>query len=124
MTTRPHLLPGFILLGLMTLMAFGALGYAWWRWKPEYFKQPLPLWRRVLASVGLVAVSFQALLFLLSWTQIGRDPVLLGHWARWMNPTFLVAVPCVLAGKGASRWWLLTASILLFLISFFFTLSA
>lgn len=122
MTTRPHLLPGFILLGLMTVAAFGSLGYAWWRWKPEHFE--LPLWRRVVAGVGLLAVSVQGLLFLLSWTQIGRDPVLLAHWARWVNPTFLVAVPCVLAGKGAFRWCLLSASVLLFVICFFFTLSA
>ena len=124
MTLRPHLLTGFILLGLATLTAFGGLAYAWWRSKPMYFRQPLPLWRRLLASVGLLAVSIQALLFLLSWTQIGRDPVLLGYWARWVNPIFLIAAPCVLAGKGAVRWWLLCSSILLFVVCFFFTLSA
>ena len=122
MTTCPNLLPGFILLGLMTLTAFGGLIYGWWRWKPEYFKQ-LPLWRRVLSSVGLLAVSLQALLFLLSWTQIGRDPVLIGHWARWVDPTFLVAVLCVSAGKGAFRWCLLSASVLLFVVCFLISLS-
>jgi hypothetical protein len=123
MTTRPHLLPGFIVLGLMTLTALGGLTYAWRRSRPEYFKQ-LTLWRRVLSGVGLLAVSFQAFLFLLFWTRIGRDPVLIAHWARWVDPPFLLAVPCILAGKGAFRWSLLSASILLFAICFLLTLSA
>jgi len=97
-TTRPNLLPGFILLGLMTLTAFGGLIYGWWRWKPEYFKQ-LPLWRRVLSSVGLLAVSLQALLFLLSWTKIGRDPVLIGHLGQMGRPNFFGSRPLRLGRK-------------------------
>jgi hypothetical protein len=79
MTTHRHLLLGFVLLGLMTLMAFGGLVFAWWHWKPDYLKQPLPLWRRIPASIGLIAVTIQALLFLLWWAGIGRDPVLIGY---------------------------------------------
>jgi len=83
-----------------------------------------PLWRRILASMGLLSVTVQALLFILSWTRIGRDTVLFGKWANWLYPTFLVAVIGVLAGKGTSRWWLLSSSVLLFVMCFLFTLTA
>jgi len=119
-----HIVADVVVFGLMLLLAFWGLGYAWWHWRISLAKETLPLWRRTLGIVGLLAVSVQALLFLLSFTRIGSDYMLFGKWARWVDYTFLVAVPCVLAGKGKPRWWLLSASILLFVVCFFITLSA
>lgn len=124
MSARPRLLWDIILLGLITVTAFAGLAYGWRRWKPDNFKRPLPWWRRALATIGALAVSLQALLFLLFWTRIGRDPMLIAQWAKWVDPAFFVAVPCVLAGRGRFRWCLLPASVLLFVICFFFTLTA
>jgi hypothetical protein len=119
----PHIVVGFILFGLMILTAFWGLLYAWWRLRARLVKEPLPLWRQVLASIGLMAVSAQAVLFMLSWTRIGKDTALMAQWAQWVFPTFAVAVPSVLAEKGTSRWWLLSSSILLFVMCFLITLS-
>lgn len=123
MLILPHIVAGFVFFGLMILTAFWGLAYAWCRLRAQLVKEPLSLWRRVLATIGLLAVSAQAMLFILSWTRIGKDPALLAQWARWADPTFLVAAPCVLAEKGASRWWLLSSSILLFVMCFLITLS-
>lgn len=119
----PHITVGFIVFGVMILTAFWGLIYAWWRLRARLVKESLSLWRRALATIGLLAVNVQALLFILAWTRIGRDPALLGQWARWLFPTFLVAALCALAEKGAARWWLLSSSILLFTMCFFISLS-
>ena len=124
MTAFPHILVSAVLFVAMILVAFGGLAYAWMKWRGEARKVELPAWRRTVANIGFLAVAVQAVLFIASWTRIGRDYVLFGQWARWVLPSFLVAVPCVLAGKGASRWWLLASSVLLFVICFFIVLSA
>lgn len=122
-TVQPHIVIEALVFGLMTLTATSGLAYAWWHCDVVLGNKTLPFWRRIAASIGLLAVTMQALLFILSWTRIGSG-VLFGQWARWVLPTFLVAVPCVLAGKGAFRWWLLLSSVLLFVICFFIVLSA
>jgi hypothetical protein len=123
MTIRPHISVRLVVFGLMILTAFWGLAFGLWRLRAGLVKEPLPLWRRALATIGLIAVSVQALLFLLPWTRIGRDPLLFGKWANWVDPTFLVAVPCVLARKGPIRRWLLWSSVLLFILSFLMTLT-
>ena len=124
MTSLPsHVLVELVLLGVMTLTAFWGLVYAWWHFRLGFAKETLPAWRRTFASIGLLAVTTQALLFILSWTPIGHGNEGSGLWEPWISPAFFVAVPCVLAGKGASRWWLLSSSILLFVMCFLFTLT-
>lgn len=110
----------------MIISAFGGLVYAWKRWRDDTQKLELPAWRRAVANIGFLAVAAQAVLFLVfwKWPGVGRDYVSLGQWARWILPTFLVALPFVLAGKGRSRWWLLSSSVLLFIVCFFIALSA
>jgi hypothetical protein len=83
----------------------------------------LPAWRRLLFSLGFLAVAGQVVLFALSWTNIGRDRALFAAWARFVYPSFLVAFLLVLTGKGAARWWLLASSFLLFVLCFFIMLS-
>lgn len=119
-----HVLVDFVVIGVMTLTAFWGLAYAWWHSRFRLAEQAFPLWRRTLANIGPLVASGQALLFLLFWTRIGRDPMLTGRWANFLTPTFLVAVPRILAGKGASRWWLLSSSVLLFELCFSFTSTA
>jgi hypothetical protein len=109
----------------MIVGAFGGLIYGWMQWWADARKAELPKWRQMTASIGFIAVAVQAALFIAfwAWPHIGRDYVLLGRWARWVLPTFLVALPFVLTGKGQSRLWLLSSSVLLFVISFFIVLS-
>lgn len=122
----PHIVIEAVVFGFMILTALGGLSYAWWRRRFELKKDTLPIWRQIAASIGLLAVTAQALLFILffSWTRIGREYTMFGQWARWVIPTFLVAAPCVLAWRGPSRWWLLSSSVLLFTICFLIVLSA
>lgn len=115
-----RIVAGAVLLVALSLIILSTLGYALWKWYRDGRKMELPMWRRVSALTGLIAVTLQGALFVgfWCWPQIGRDSVLFAAWARWGFASFLVAVPCVLAGKGASRWWLLTSSLLVFVISF------
>jgi len=108
------------------LTALGCFVYAVRKKRTEAQRIKLPVWRQVAIALGFLAVATQAAVFLAFWIwpPIGRDYVSFGQWARWVLPPFLVAVPCALAGKGASRWWLLSSSVLLFVICFFTVLSA
>jgi hypothetical protein len=83
----------------------------------------LPAWRRVLFSLGFVAVAGQVVLFALSWTPIVTDYAARAAWARLVYPSFLVAVVLVLTGNGPARWWLLASSFFLFVLCFFIMLS-
>ena len=123
-TFPPHVVQEFVELGILTLLAFGGLAYAWWHFRAQLANETLPLWRRTLAIIGILAVSLQALFFCLSWAKIEPNNFLYGQWERWFFPTFFLAAPCTLAGKGASRWWLLSSSVLLFVMCFLFTLTA
>lgn len=107
------------------LVALGSFGYAAWKIWAEPKTAGLPLWRRLAAVFGLLALTMQVGAFAAFWIwpQIGRDYQMFGQWGRWALAPFFVAAPCVLAGKGASRWWLLSSSVLLFVISFFIVLS-
>ena|SRR5208337_5078411 len=115
-----------VLFVAMIVSAFGGFAYALQKWPDQRRKGGLSLWRRIAANAGFLAVAAQALFFVAFWVwpHIGRDYVLFRQWARWALSSFLVAFPCVLAGRGASRWWLLWSSVLLFVICFFIALSA
>jgi hypothetical protein len=108
------------------LVAVGSFGYAVWRRTSEAATTKLPAWRQLATITGFLAVAVQAsvLAVFWIWPSIGRNYITFGEWARWVLPSFLVALPTVLAGRGSSRWWLLTSSVLLFVISFLIVLSA
>jgi hypothetical protein len=112
---------GFILIEMPPL---GAFAYALLRWRIEARKPGLSMLRKVAAYLGFLGVATQGglLLSVWIWPQLSRMP-LLGDWAGWVFPTFLIAVPFVLAGKGASRWWLLSSSVYLFVVFFFIVLT-
>ena len=111
---------------VLCLIALGSFGYAVWKWRMGTETRKLPLWRQVATMLAFLAVATQVGVFAayLIWPQIGRDYNMSGNWARWVDPPFLVAMPCAIAGKGAVRWLLLTASVLLFVICFLITLGA
>lgn len=123
MTEFPHILRAAIVFVLLVLVAFGGLGFAWMRWRTETRKAELSRWRRTAANIGFLGVAAQAALFIAFWGPIGRDYALFADWARAVVAVFVVALPLTLAGRGASRWWLLGSSVLLFIICFFMILS-
>jgi hypothetical protein len=106
------------------LFAVGGLAYSFVRWLREAHRTELPAWRRTVANLGFLAVAIQAALLLsfLLWHRISRDHQLLGLWATLIYPTFVIAVPLIFAGKGASRWWLLSSSVVVFVLCFFMSL--
>jgi len=101
----------FILISLAPVM--GA-AYAWWQWRAGYALKDISRRRRPIAIIGLSLVSLQALLFPVFWLAANSDPSSLANRAYRLYPVFLLAVPCLLAGRGASRWLLLASSLLLF----------
>jgi len=84
----------------MTLVAFVSLAYAWWRRRPKYFNS-LPLWRQIIGTIGILAVTLQALLFLLSFSKDRSRP----YTFRWMvevgRPNFFCS--CALRTCGKQR---------------------
>jgi hypothetical protein len=112
-----------VLLG-MIVAAFVGLLYASTVWRKQLEKLQLSVWRRRYATVGLIAVTIQAAIFIAFWTPIFRDDVLVVQWTKGELLVFIVAIPCVLAGKGPLRWWLLSSSAVLMMGSFFTALSA
>jgi hypothetical protein len=77
----------------------------WMYWGGE---KTLPLWRRAATVIAFLAVATPIGVFAAYWIwpQIGRDYLVHGQWARWVDPPFLVALPCAIAGEGATRWLL------------------
>ncbi len=116
-----HVIVDAVFLVALSLTALAGLMFGAWKRLLAERNMYLPVSRRVVSFAGVIAVAIQGASFAAfwCWPQISRDNVLLGEWARWSFASFVLAVPCVLAGKGASRWWLLSSSVLLFGISFF-----
>jgi predicted membrane-bound mannosyltransferase len=99
--------------------AFVGVLYGWIVGRGQVRKLELPAWRRRSAAAGLIAVTAQAALFVAFWTPLFRNDALLTRWVRGELFLFIIAIPCVLAAKGPSRWWLLLSSIVLMIGSFF-----
>jgi hypothetical protein len=110
----------------MIISAFGGLAYAWKKWRDDAQKLELPTWRRAVANIGFLAVAGQAVLFLVfwEWPGVGHDYVPLGHWARWILPSFLVALAFRSRWEGSLAMVAPSSSVLLFVICFFIVLSA
>ena len=111
-----------VFLGII-VAGIGTFVLALWAWRRSTQPSGLSTLRRVLFSLGFVAVAAQLVLFALSWTHIGADYAMFATWARFVYPSFLLAVSFIAAGRGAARWWLLLSSFLLFVLCFFTMLS-
>jgi hypothetical protein len=111
------------MIGVMIVGPFMALFYAWGEWQGAIHEARLPVWRHGVIIVGLLAVTCQAIYFLLLWTPLGSHRILL----RRAVPTELFLVlPTVLSTfiwKKNARWWLLASSIFLCVSSFFTVLA-
>src|ERR1035437_5386360 len=119
-----RLIPSAIFYLTLNLVAVAGFIFALKVWFSQRRSLAISTWRQVVFTLGIAAAGLQIVLFALSWTHIlWADRVLFGRWARMLFPSFAVAVPCILAGKGAARWWLLSSSVLLFIICFFVMLS-
>jgi|SRR5437899_2721903 hypothetical protein len=108
----------------MALAPYGGLAYAWEHWRAGYAPPSLALWRRAVATLALWFITLHALLALLMWIPPWSNQAEFDRVSLQLNPFFLAAVPCVLAGKGQARWWLLGSSVLLFVVCFFSALTA
>jgi hypothetical protein len=124
MSGRPGILAQIIFYVCVVIIALGGLTYSFVKWLREDRKAVISKWRRVLVYFGFLAVGSQSALFLafFLWHRISRDRHLIGVWANLTYPAFIAAIPLVLAGKGTSRWWLFSSSIILFVLCFFMSL--
>ncbi len=104
---------------VLLVAAFVGILYAWIMGRGQVRSVELPAWRRRVAMVGLIAVTLAGALFICFWTPLFRNDALLVRWVRIELLLTLLAIPCVLAAKGASRWWLLLSSVVLMIGSFF-----
>jgi hypothetical protein len=102
------------------------LGWGWADWRTEVSSAQIPKWRRIIATVGLSAVTMQAIEVLALWTcrnfhAVGYYTYLLIWW-HWLlmvvhvspipiRADLLVAIPCVLIGKSNSRRALIISSV-------------
>ena len=107
----------------IVIVAIAAFVWALWAWHKDKQLMNLAEWRKVAFQLGFIAVAGQLVLFAIFWTHIGTNYALFAAWARFVYPSFLVAVIFIVAGKGSSRLWLLLSSFLLFVLCFFTMLS-
>jgi hypothetical protein len=113
-----NLLVDVAVLCVMSLAALWGVAYGWWHWRGAFAIESLPFWRRTVATIGLSLVTLHGLLCAFLWTGLGTSHLPFAYQAYRVAPLFLAAVPCIFAGKGASRWWLLLSSSLLFVLCF------
>lgn len=115
--------PGMVIFVGIVVAGLAGFVLALRAWVRSERSRSLPGWRRLLFSLGFLAVAGQLVLFALSWTHIGKDRALFAAWARLVYPSFAVPVALILTGKGSARWWLLGSSFLLFVLCFFIMLT-
>jgi hypothetical protein len=114
-----NFLPSAILLAMMVASFLGLfLG-----WASRGRVVLLPSWRRVLAHIGLLAVTVQALLFIALWTPLVRYRIFLFQSVNVELALLLVAVPCIFWGRLQRRWWLIASAAFLAVVSWFSVLA-
>src|SRR5579871_4361200 len=104
--------PGMVMLAVI-VAAFVSGFHGWGKFYDEVRNAELQGWRRTTALLGMVAVTFQAFLFIAVWTPLGRHNALLPWLTRAGALLFLIALPCIATRMGGSRWWLLLSSTVL-----------
>ena len=106
---------------VFTGLAAALLGVVcgWYRLRDAVRDTSLPTWRKATSSLGLFAVTTQALMLVPIYVEADRFTNMLNRllprgYLSAVFLLFLVAVPCILTGKGSSRWWLSASSVCLF----------
>jgi hypothetical protein len=97
--------------------------YVWSEWHGKIYKAQIPARRRVMASIGLFAVTTQAILFVGIWILVRRGPVLLGNIAVIELLMLLPVILSLFAWERRARWLLLASSVSLCIISSFAVLA-
>jgi hypothetical protein len=117
-----NFLPGAVLLAMIVASFLGIfLGWAS-RWG-VLGTSSLPSWRKVLAYIGLFAVTTQAILFVTLWTPLARYRLLLLQSVNLELALLIVAVPCIFLGRLQRRWWLIASAAFLPVVSWFSVLA-
>jgi len=79
--------------------------------------------RKVVAHIGLFAVTAQALLFIALWTPLVRYRLLLSQSVNLELALLLIAVPCIFWGRLRRPWWLIASAAFLPVVSWFSVLA-
>jgi|SRR5882672_12227509 len=108
---------------VLLFAAFMSIPYAWVLWPAELRKAELPMWRRRCVIAGLLAVTIQGAILIAFFTPLLQGDARVMRWTIREFFVFLIAVPCLLTGKGRLRWVLPSASLLLMIGSFGVSLS-
>jgi hypothetical protein len=124
-----QILAGIIIGGILLMGPSVVVFCGWSEWQSKIYKAEVPVWRRIIASVGVFSITAQTILFLTLFITIFHFKVLVPHrfflsWCVFIELLLLlVAGPCMLAWQGRFRWWLLASSVYLPVISFFSVLA-
>jgi len=91
----------------------------WYRLRGVVRDSSVPTWRKATSSLGLFAVTAQALMLIPIYMEASGFTNLLNRflprgYLSGILLLFLFALPCILTGKGSSRWWLSASSAYLF----------
>ena|ERR1700674_4309134 len=124
-----EIIAGILILVIILVVPLVGVFYGWSEWHREIYKGELTVWRRITASVGILAITAQTILFITVLITIFRYRVLVPYRFFLSGSVFaelallLLAAPCTFAWRGRVRWWLLASSFYLPVISFFSVLA-
>jgi hypothetical protein len=106
--------------------AFIGLICGWYSWRSAARGQALPAWRRITSSLGLFAMTAQALLLVTIYTDLmSRHQFLFDRgWFFSEFILFFLAVPLIATEKSTSKWWLFASSAYLLVFCFLVMLDA
>jgi hypothetical protein len=111
-----NFLPGAVLLAMIVASFLGL--FLGWASRGEIVGVvPLSSSRKVVAHIGLFAVTAQALLFIALWTPLVRYRLLLSQSVNLELALLLIAVPCIFWGRLRRRWWLIGSAAFLPVVS-------
>jgi hypothetical protein len=93
--------------------------YGWYRLRGVVRDTSFPTWRKATSSLGLFAATAQALMLIPFYTEASGFINILNRflprgYLSGVSLLFLLALPCILTGKGSSKWWLSASSVCFF----------
>jgi hypothetical protein len=125
-----QILVGIIIGGMLLVGPSVVVFYGWSELRRKIHQGELPGWRRIAASVGILFITAQTMLFITLLATIFSHKVavpyrfFLSRCVLTELALLVVAAPCMLAWRGRFRWWLFLSSFYLPVISFFSALAA
>jgi hypothetical protein len=124
-TVLGQVIAGIIILTMILVVPLVSVFCGWSEWQRKIRKGELALWLRIAASVGIVIITAQTILFISVLGAIIRYKVLDPYSEILFRCVIaelvmgLFAAPCTFAWRGRTKWWLLASSFYLPVISFF-----